>query len=55
MHKMDAYKANTTCEHQIATESPESIQEVAQPTSVPSITPLVVTLPGKLPIILKIL
>lgn len=54
MHKIDAYRLNSTCEHQIATGSPESIQKVAQPTTVPSTTPLVVTLPGKLPIIKNI-
>ena len=48
------HKLNTTHEHQIATESPESIQEVAQPVGETSTTPLVITLPGKLPNILKI-
>ena len=53
IHRMDA-SLYTAHEHQIATESPESIHEVGQPVGVTSTTPLVVTLPGKLPNILKI-
>ena len=50
------HKQNTTNEHQIETitKSPESIPDVAQPLRVTSIMPLVITLPGKLPNILKI-
>ena len=50
------HKQNTTNEDQIETitKSPESIQDVARLLRVTLMMPLVVTLPGKLPNILKI-